>query len=175
MSDVQVTAARLEERGALANLMQFYVHDFSEYWSGTPKDDLQDDGRFPEYPLDIYWHDTSHVALLLRLDDRLIGFALLNDSAHSGRPVERNMAEFFIARKYRRSGLGTAAARQIFSNYPGLWETAVARRNIAALNFWRNAIRHHPLVEDVEEADLTTSSWNGPVLRFRIRQPALSL
>ena len=127
MSDIEVMAARAEERDALANMMQLYTHDFSEQWSTTPRGDLQDDGRFPAYPLDAYWREADHVPLLFRLGGSLMGFALLNGLSHSGRPVERNMAEFFITRKYRRCGLGSAAAQKIFSCYPGLWEIAVAQ------------------------------------------------
>jgi hypothetical protein len=35
--------------------------------------------------------------------------------------------------------------------------------------FWRRAIGEHPLAQHIEEIDLSTPAWNGPVLRFRIR------
>lgn len=167
-SDIDIALAQPDERSALANLMQLYIHDFSEHWSDTSMGDLQDDGRFADYPLDAYWREAGHIPLLLRRGGRLIGFALLNAASHSGRPVDRNMAEFFIARKHRRHGAGTTAAQMIFSRYPGLWEVAVARRNIGALAFWRNAIARHPNADAIEEADVTTSDWNGPIIRFRI-------
>ncbi len=169
MSDVEIAVARSEERATLENLMQLYVHDFSEAWSGTPRGELESDGRFAAYPFDAYWRDAGHVPLLLRLDGHLAGFALLNRSSHSGLPVDHNMAEFFIVRKHRRGGIGAVATQTIFSRYPGQWETAVARRNTGALAFWRAAAGRHPLVEDLEESDHSTASWNGPVLRFRIR------
>jgi len=40
----------------------------------------------------------------------LAGFALLNDKSHTGDKVDRNVAEFFVLRKYRGSGIATAAA-----------------------------------------------------------------
>lgn len=166
MSKVEVGVARLEEREALANLAQLYIHDFSEFWTGTPDGEVQDDGRFADYPLDAYWRELSRIPLLFRQDDRLIGFALLNAVGHGPWPVERNMAEFFIVRKHRRGGTGTAAASQVFSLYPGDWEVAVARKNIGALAFWRQAIGGHPQVRDIEEHDLATAAWNGPLFRF---------
>ena len=167
---VQVAEASPGERTALANLMQFYIHDFSEFWSGRADDgDLEDDGRFAEYEhLDAYWREAGRVPVLIRVDCRLAGFALLNDISHSGRPVDRNMAEFFVARKHRRSGVGTQAARTLFSRYPGLWEAAVARANLPALAFWRKAVGGHPDVEALDELDLADDRWNGWVLRFRI-------
>jgi predicted acetyltransferase len=168
MSKVEVSVAQPQERAALANLAQFYIHDFSEFWAGTADGEVQDDGRFADYPLDAYWREPSRIPLLLRLDDRLIGFALLNAVGHGEWPVERNMAEFFIVRKHRRGGAGTAAARQVFSLYIGAWEVAVARKNVGALAFWRQAISGHAQVRDVEELDLTTAAWNGPLFRFDV-------
>jgi predicted acetyltransferase len=169
--NVHLTVASPAERVALENLMQLYSHDFSEHWAGRKEGDLNELGRFADYPLDAYWSEPTHIPLLIRVNEKLAGFALLNRVSHAERPVDRNMAEFFIARKYRRSGIGSLAAHQIFSRYPGRWETAIARRNAAALVFWRRAIVRHPLVVDVEEFDIATPAWNGPVISFRVRQP----
>jgi predicted acetyltransferase len=168
MPEVDVSLARPEERETLANLAQLYIHDFSEFWAGTAEGELRDDGRFEPYPLDAYWREAGRIPLLFRLGGRPIGFALLNGVGHADGPIDRNMAEFFIVRKHRRGGIGTAAARQIFSLYPGRWEVAVARRNLGALPFWRQAISGHPNATDTEELDLATESWNGPLFRFRV-------
>jgi predicted acetyltransferase len=168
LNEVDISIARPEERVAIENMMQLYVHDFTEQWAGEARGELGDDGRFDDYPLDPYWGAEGHIPLLLWRDGHLVGFALVNDHGHGERPVDRNMAEFFIARKHRRGGAGTAAARAIFSLYPGVWEAAVARRNRGALAFWRRAIGGHPGVSDVEETDYATKDWNGPILRFRI-------
>jgi predicted acetyltransferase len=172
MTEIDITLARPEEKPVIANLMQLYTHDFSEHWSGGPEGELGDDGRFADYPyLDSYWSEPARVPLLFRVGGRLAGFALLNDHAHSGRAADRNMAEFFIVRKHRRGGTGTAAAHAVFSRYPGTWEAAIARRNAAALAFWRKAVASHPHVHDIEESDISTEEWNGPVIRFRIEAP----
>ncbi len=126
MSKVEVSVARAQDKGILANLAQLYIHDFSEFWAGTSDGELQDDGRFADYPLDAYWREHSRIPLLFRQDDHLIGFAL----------------------------------------FPGDWEVAVARKNLGALSFWRQAIGSHPQVRDVHEQDLTTPAWNGPLFRF---------
>lgn len=158
MPDVDVTVAQPHERAVLDNLLQLYIHDFSEHLAADrPEGDLGNDGRFPAYPLDAYWRERTHVPLLVRLNGSLVGLALLNNSSHTGRAVERNMAEFFIVRRHRRGGVGTAAAQAIFSRYPGQWEAAVARRNVAALPFWRNAVTRHPLAEDIEVCDVTSA------------------
>jgi predicted acetyltransferase len=170
MIPIELSLARPDQRPVLANLMQLYIHDFSEFLVGRPLGELEDDGRFSPYPLDPYWQDEGCLPLLLRRDGRLVGFALLNRQSHSGQEVERNVAEFFVARKYRRSGVGTAAVHALFDRYPGLWETAVARRNVGALAFWRRAITGHPRVSRVEQLDLQTAAWNGPLFRFQVAE-----
>jgi len=169
MASVEVVIAAREQRPVFENLMQLYTHDFSEQWYDRPIGEVDDQGRFPAYPLDPYWREPDHVPLLLRANSRIIGFALLNRVTHTDRPLDRNMAEFFVLRKHRRSGAGTAAAQAIFTRYPGMWEAAIARRNVTGVAFWRKAIREHPLAQHIEEIDLATPVWNGPVLRFRIR------
>ena len=170
---VSIDLARPEERPILDNLMQLYIHDFSEQWAGQARGELQDDGRFPAYePMASYWIEPARIPLLIRVDGKLAGLALINDYSHSGQPADRNMAEFFVVRKHRRGGVGTAAAQAIFSRWPGLWEAAVARRNLPALPFWRNAAASHPGCRGVEEIDVSDERWNGPILRFRIEPAA---
>jgi len=163
---VKVVAALPEDRVALANMMQLYSHDFSELWAGGPRGELGADGLFTAYPLDAWWREPDHIPLLVKVGGFLAGFALLDKMSHTGQPLDRNMAEFFIVRKHRRSGVGTAAARAIFNRYPGRWETAVARANHGALAFWHAAIE--PLADEMELVDVESALWDGPVLRFRI-------
>lgn len=41
-----------------------------------------------------------------------------------------------------------------------------AGRNVAALDFWRRAVSTCPTARDLTERDVTSDSWNGPILRF---------
>jgi predicted acetyltransferase len=102
--NLQIIPATVEERPILANLLQFYIHDFSEYWSGTSQGEIGDDGRFVDYPLCSYWSDPRRIPLLFRLDGRLAGFALINDHAHTDRPVDWNQR--FSMRMSRVCGVG---------------------------------------------------------------------
>jgi predicted acetyltransferase len=171
MTSLEITVAPPAERQLIANLFQLYTHDFSEFWAGRPEGELESDGRFGGYPyLEDYWREPGRVPLVFRVGGHPAGFALLNTISHSGLPVDRNMAEFFIVRKHRRGGTGTAAARGLFALYPGVWEAAVARSNVGALAFWRRAIGDCPGASEVEERDFTTDHWNGPILRFRMTE-----
>lgn len=167
-SDLAVVPARAQDRRAIENLFQLYVHDFTELWAGTPRGELPDDGLFPLIPLDDYWQDKGHEPLLIRVAGHLAGFALIDKETHSGLKPDFNMAEFFVARKHRRGGIGRRAAHDIFLKRRGSWEVAVARRNVAALWFWRAAIAALPGVHDVTETDQNDERWNGAIIRFRI-------
>ncbi|MDP3747603.1 MAG: GNAT family N-acetyltransferase [Phenylobacterium sp.] len=157
-----------EQEPVLQNLMQLYNHDFSEFWAGTPKGDLQADGRFEPYPLTSYWTDPSRSAWFIWRDDVLAGFALVNDHAHSGQAIDQSVAEFFVLRKHRGSGVAVQAAHLVFATRPGLWEVAVARKNAAALRFWRKAVAATPGAADIREIDLRTPEWDGPIILFRL-------
>jgi len=96
---VSLSPATTAERPAIANLMQLYIYD----WSELRPLDVADDGRFAEYPLDRYWEDAGHHPLLLRVDGRLAGFALVSARSRlSGATGVFDMAEFFVMRRYRR-------------------------------------------------------------------------
>ena len=163
---VTLTKASAQQEPILQNLMQFYTHDFSEFWAGTSRGDLAADGRFEPYPMADYWSRESWSAQLIWQDGVMAGFALVNDQAHSSTPVASSVAEFFILRKHRGGGVGRAAAEMIFSQRPGSWEVAVARKNVRALAFWRRTILESGRAGDVSEADVSDTHWNGPILRF---------
>lgn len=166
MGEVAVIAASANDRAVIANLMPLYIHDFSEWLPGHGEVALGEDGRFADYPLDPYWRDADHWPLLIRVGGGLAGFALINATGHVGAPVDHNMAEFFIARGFRRGGAGTAAAQAIFTARPGQWEVAVGRRNTLALAFWRKAIATCSGAREIDEADCDDAAWNGMLIRF---------
>ncbi len=165
-STVVVTAAARAQAPIIQNLMQLYTHDFSEFWAGTSRGDLNMDGLFDAYPLDGYWSRPNWLALVIWCGRVLAGFSLVNDQTHSGLAANRNMAEFFILRKYRGRGVSQAAAKLIFSQQPGMWEVAVARKNVRAQEFWRKTIPHLDKISNLQELDRRNEQWNGPIFRF---------
>jgi hypothetical protein len=75
----------------------------------------------------------------------MAGFALINTRSHRSGRVDYNVAEFFVARKYRRRGAATEAVCQVLARYPGHWEIAVAERNVAARRSGRTGLRQMSL------------------------------
>jgi predicted acetyltransferase len=163
---VTVTEAFREQAPILQNLMQLYMHDFSAFFAGTDRGDVEPDGRYADYPLEDYWSQPNWSAFLIHCDSALAGFALINDQPHAGRAIDRSVAEFCVLRKYRLQGVGRIAAEILFSRHPGSWEVAAMRKNLPAAAFWRRTIRRAGLARDVVELDLHDDRWNGPVLRF---------
>jgi predicted acetyltransferase len=168
MADVTLEPAGRDRRQTLVNLFQLYAHDFSEQWFDRPEGELDEDGRLQEYGLlDNYWSQPDHEALLIRANGRLAGFVLVNTYSHSGLPLDFQIAEFFVARKHRREGVGQAAALAVIGARQGLWELAVARRNAGAQAFWRR-VASLLAGDQVEERDQDDDRWDGLILRFRV-------
>lgn len=168
MVDVTLELAGPEKRPTLENLFQLYTHDFSDFWTDRPDGELEEDGRFAQYVhLDGYWTDADRTPLLIRAGGHIAGFALINTFAHSGLPLDYSVAEFFVVRKHRRAGVGFAAATLLMRARPGLWEMAVARRNTAALPFWRR-VGAAIAAPSVEELDRNDDLWNGAIIRLRV-------
>jgi predicted acetyltransferase len=168
-ASVTVDLAQPSEQALLAGLMQFYFYDFSEMEpDGSADMEFTADGRFAEYVyLPEYWRETGRMPLIIRRDNKPAGFALLNQHSHlRGGEVERNMAEFFVARKHRRHGVASEALRQILAGYPGRWEVAVVARNKAAQAFWPRAIAAAPNVSELVRHEGDGQHWTGPIWSF---------
>ncbi len=50
-ASVAVTDAARAQAPIIQNLMQLYTHDFSEFWGGTARGDLNAEGLFDALPL----------------------------------------------------------------------------------------------------------------------------
>lgn len=168
-SKVRVSAAGEVEKALVENLFQFYLYDFSEILAGDKTSfGFNEEGRFAPYRfLGDYWHEDGRWPLLIRAGGELAGFALVNQRSHrDDGPVERNMAEFFIARKYRHIGVAAEAVRQILRAHPGQWEAAVMAANHAAKIFWPRAIASAPNVSGLRTIEGDGTHWRGPIYCF---------
>jgi predicted acetyltransferase len=167
MGEVTLEPAGPERAETLANLFQLYVHDFADFWMER-RVEFGEDGRFPLYPpLPSYWTDPDRSAFLIRAGGAIAGFVLLDGHSHAGEPTDANMGEFFVARHYRREGVGRAAALAAIGARPGQWEIAVARHNTGAQPFWRG-VAAAAASGEIDERDQDDAAWNGLILRFRV-------
>lgn len=171
--DVTVRLAAESERPLLEGLFQFYAYDFSELEpADSPAFETNADGRFDPYPyFGEYWSAEDRWPLLIQAGGRVVGFALVNTVSHRGGTVDRSMAEFFVVRKHRLSGIATTALHQILHAYPGRWEIAVAARNAPAKAFWAKAIAAATNVVDLELVEGDGEHWRGGIWCFRALPP----
>jgi predicted acetyltransferase len=134
---IELDPALREHVPILANLLELYAHDFSEFHSL----DIGADGRFGYKSLSLYWSDPNRYPFLVRVDGKLAGLALVKRGSEiTGNPTVWDMAEFFVFRGCRRRGIGTFAAREVCRRFPGLWEVRVMQSNVLASSFWGRAI-----------------------------------
>jgi len=134
---VEVVPAGLEQQSVLANLLELYAHDFSEFHPLH----LGDDGRFGYQRLPAYWSQPDHYPFLVKVDSNLAGLTLIKRS-HSiihGREVW-DVAEFFIVRAYRRRGIGAAVAHEVWKKFRGRWEVRVMESNRTGTEFWLRTV-----------------------------------
>src|SRR5277367_1777145 len=125
-SRVQVIEAVPDHEPVLANLLELYVHDFSEFLDL----DIGENGRFGYPSLPLYWSELGHHPFLIRADGKLTGFALVkNVPGVSGSEAVWDMAEFFVLRGYRRRGVGKLAAHELWRRFSGRWDVRVMHRN----------------------------------------------
>jgi predicted acetyltransferase len=118
----------------LRNLFEHYIHDMSE-WFGI---DTQADGSY-SYDTSLVW-EQGWDAYLAKLDDSLAGFALIGSAAEWLGGPGYDMHEFFVLRKFRRSGVGRLMAARLWTENPGEWLVRVLAANTPAVAFWRSAI-----------------------------------
>ena len=150
-----------DERDVLANLMQLYLHDMSEF-DGV---DVARDGRYAYRYFERYWREPGRHPFIVRADGQIAGFALVRQHA----PDVYQVAEFFILRKYRRRGVGARAARHLFDRFTGTWQVAEEDANRGAQAFWRRVIGEYTNGAFREERSHEPDGPDGPMQVFQSR------
>ena len=135
---VAIEPATLADAALLANLLELYLHDLSEVFPIEPGLD----GRFGYPKLPGYWSEPEQrFPFLIRADGKTVGLALVTrGSPVTDNPDVLDVAEFFVHRRYRRSGCGGRAAALLFDRLPGRWIVRVSEGNRGAMPFWEAVI-----------------------------------
>jgi predicted acetyltransferase len=133
----ELIPARIEDQPILANLLELYLHDFSQFVHL----ELHADGRFGYPNLSLYWSEAGRHPFLVRINGSLAGLVLVKRAPGvSTHEPMWDMAEFFIVRGHRRHGIGTQIADQVWRFFPGPWQIRVMESNEPARQFWARAI-----------------------------------
>lgn len=140
---IQLIPATLADYPVIQNMAQFYTYDLSGECGWLSQDwALSSDGLYACFDLKNYFEDPSRRAYLIRVNNELAGFVLLNQITIDVR-TNWNMGEFFILAKFQGKGVGNYVARALFDKHPGIWEVAMFPENHTALSFWRKTIANY--------------------------------
>jgi predicted acetyltransferase len=116
---LEVIPATAEQQTTLANLLELYAHDFSEF---HPLE-IGASGRFGYPSLPLYWSEPGRYPLLIRMGGNLAGFVLVK----RGSEVSGNLTVWDMA-------------DEVWRRFPGPWEVRVMQSNLSAHHFWECAI-----------------------------------
>ena len=159
---MEITLPKVEykEKSVLRNLMELYLHDFSEYESL----DVGEQGLYEYAWIDHYFTEPGRHAFFIRVDGCLAGFVLVRVGWFGFVENFHQIAEFFIMRKYRRKGVGSAVAVTVFDLFPGQWEVWEIDKNLPAQAFWRKVIGDY--TSGQYEELRRPEEWEGPIQTF---------
>jgi predicted acetyltransferase len=157
--DIQL--ARAEDFAALEQLLELYQYDLSDIWT----QDLDVDARYG-FDLTRHLRAEHSRAYIARSGAQYVGLALVAPALVT-RTEGTWMEQFFILKRYRRSGAGRALARHVLFSHPGLWEIGQMPGNAAATAFWRRVIGE-VTGERFVERQVTAGWWQGLVQQFEI-------
>ena len=154
-------AALAEDFAAIAQMLEYYQYELSDIWP-------QETDAQARYGYDLSRHQSgerfhAHVAID---GTQYLGFALVAPAIVT-RTEGLWMEQFFIHKRYRRTGAGLALARHVFASHPGAWEVGEMPENLAAQAFWRSVVA--AITDgDFVEVQVTQGWWQGVVQQFCI-------
>jgi len=92
-----------------------------------------------------WFADSSAQILTILHSNQPVGFAMvrLGQPLATRTLIDFTMAEFFIARDWRRRGVGQEAVRLIFDRFSGRWHIMEYLRNPGAVSFWRRVVNSY--------------------------------
>ncbi len=74
------------------------------------------------------------------LEERIVGFVLVDTDIDFYKESNYAISEFFILNKYRKLGIGKEAAEKVFNRHKGKWEIKMHPKNIGSIAFWKKVV-----------------------------------
>lgn len=139
---ITLPKASEKDKDTIQNLGRFYVYEMSRYCGFLPSWETPPNGLFECIDLSAYREKPDRYAFLIKVDDELAGFVLINKIG-STPEVDWNIGEFFVVAKFQGKGVGRYAAEYVFNQFPGVWETSQIPENKAAIDFWERVVNQY--------------------------------
>jgi predicted acetyltransferase len=138
-----------EDRRWIESVYRDYLNDLAPAATGIFPALGEIGHRVPDQ-LMRWYADANAQVLMILFGEQRAGFAMVSQrlrqgagvaaSAETEPAVEYSMAEFFIARDWRRRGIGAQAVRLLLDRFKGHWLITEHQRNPAAVKFWRRVV-----------------------------------
>jgi predicted acetyltransferase len=158
-SSLSISKMGPESDVLLRNLFEHYIHDMAEWF----EIDTKPDGSY-SYDTSQVW-ENGYDAYLATAGNSIVGFALVGSAIEwLGDVGAHDVHEFFVIRRFRRSGFGRRMATHLWNERPGEWLVRVLESNVHAVRFWRTTISGHVHGSYAEEGRIV---HGRPWLYFR--------
>ncbi|ULQ58630.1 GNAT family N-acetyltransferase [Brucepastera parasyntrophica] len=165
--NISMAPVSKDEKEILKNLLEKYEYEFSQYNNC----DVNSLGLYGYDYLDYYWTEENRFIYFIKADDKLAGFVMISDYPEINIETNYSVSEFFVMHKYRKSGIGTFAAKYIFDKYKGAWQLRYHPENRTSKLFWNKVVReytngNYKIIENNAEAEYEDGTI-GEVLIFK--------
>lgn len=131
-----VELASIADYPAIQNMARFYVYDFTRTCGFISKEwECPENGLYECYDLKKFFLEDNSKAYLVKIDNELAGFAMLEESLEAW-----IMSEFFIIAKFQGKGIGKQVANFLWKKHPGNWKVSVIPENKPGFIFWEKVI-----------------------------------
>jgi len=150
---IELVSVLEEEKSILANLIELYEYDFSEF----ENTDLNALGLYGYSYLDYYWTEDRRFPYFIKVDGKLAGFVMVCGHCYVSKDSETLfMSEFFVMKKYRQRGIGKEIAKKVFDLHKGKWELTVQPKNTVSIKFWTSVIeacvgKDYRIIENIKD------------------------
>lgn len=138
--EITLQLMSIDDKSLLIRLIELYNYEFTAY----SDKDINEYGYYGYGHIDDYWNEEGRFPYLIRVDGKIAGFALICPHCNYRKEAgARCVGEFFVMLKYRRIGVGSKVAAQLFDKHRGLWEVCYWRNNLPASMFWKKVVEEY--------------------------------
>ncbi len=150
-----------EEMSAAKNMFDKYLMELYQY----DKDIEFDENGRPVYKyFHRYWEDEDRYPIGIYIDGFLGGFMLLRLACQDVMEV----AEFYIAPKYRKNGCGKWFFNEIFAKINKKVRFFTKKANIIAKMFWDNVVKEHYFISEEKHDYYVWLISNSPFVQHNL-------
>ena len=138
--NIEILNLTHENKDLLWRLLQFALYDGSFYINNQ----INNEGIFEYRWFDSYFTENDNYAYLIKMNDNIIGFALVNANLKIKHDCDAlTISEFLILPQYRKNNIGKKASHMIFDKFDKDWEVQPMNNNKGAYKFWEKVIKEY--------------------------------